>query len=86
MIEKLTPENLHEFIYNYPTKHQYGFMGSETNEILEKYEIDKDKFYDALGVNTCMIIDGEILNYHCDIELALRCVLEDRDKNLSEWD
>ncbi|TXG80220.1 MAG: hypothetical protein E6R13_08410 [Spirochaetes bacterium] len=86
MIEKLTSENLSDFIDNYPTKHKYGFLGSETDAILEKFEIDKEKFYTALGVNTCMIIEGEILNYHCDIELALRCVIEDRDKTLDEWD
>jgi hypothetical protein len=85
-MENLTSENLTDFIYNYPTKHQYGFMSSETNEILEKYKIDKEKFYTALGVNTCMIIEGEILNYHCDIELALRCVIENREKRLDEWD
>jgi hypothetical protein len=83
---KLTTENLSDFINNYPTKHKYGFMGSEINEILEKFDIDKEKFYTALGVNTCMIIEGEILNYHCDIELALRCVIENREKRLDEWD
>lgn len=86
MVDKLTSENLSDFVNNYPTKHKYGFIGTETNEILEKFGIDKDKFYTALGVNTCMIIDGDVINYHCDIELALRCVIEDRDKTLDEWD
>lgn len=86
MVDKLTSENLTEFIDTYPTKHKHGFLGSETNEILEKFEIDKEKFYTAMGVNTCMIIEGQILNYHCDIELALRCVIENRDKTLDEWD
>lgn len=85
-MEKLTSDNLTEFIDTYPTKYQHGFLGSETNEILEKFEIDKEKFYTALGVNTCMVIEGQILNYHCDIELALRCVIENRDKTLEEWD
>lgn len=85
-MDKLTSENLSEFIDSYPTKYQYGFLGCETNEILEQYNINKDDFYKALGVNTCMIMDGQILNYHCDIELALRCVIENRDKTLEEWD
>ena len=86
MIDKLTSENLSGFIYNYPTKHKYGFMGSETDEILEKFNINKEDFYTVLGVNTCMIVEGQILNYHCDIELALRCIIENRDKTLEEWD
>jgi hypothetical protein len=86
MIDILTSENLEQFIDTYPTKHPQGFLSSETNVILERFNIDKDKFNETLGVNTCMIIDGEILNYHCDIELALRCMLENRDKTLEEWD
>ena len=85
-MKTLTSENLSEFINTYPTKYQYGFLSSETNDILEKFEIDKDKFYTALGVNTCMIMEGQTLNYHCDIELGLRCVIEDREKTLDEWD
>ena len=76
VMEKLTSDNLTEFIDTYPTKYQHGFLGSETKEILEKFEIDKEKFYTALGVNTCMVMEGQILNYHCDIELALACGLK----------
>lgn len=85
-MNNLTSENLSEFINSYPTKYEHGFLASETNEILEKFKIDKDKFYDTLGINTCMVIEGQTLNYHCDIELALRCVIENRDKTLEEWD
>jgi hypothetical protein len=85
-MEKLTSENLSEFINSYPTKYEDGFMGSETNEILEKYQIDKEKFYTAMGINTCMVKEGQILNYHCDVKLALRCVIENRGKTLEEWD
>ena len=86
MMEKLTSENLTEFINTYPTKYQYCFLASETNDILEKFGIDKEKFYTALGVNTCMLMEGQVLNYHCDIELALRCVIENRGKTIDEWD
>jgi hypothetical protein len=85
-MDKLTSDKLTEFIDSYPTKYEHGFLDSETKEILEKYEIDKDKFYTALGINTCMVIEGQTLNFHCDIELALRCVIENRDKTLEEWD
>lgn len=86
MVEKLTSENVEDFIYEYPTKNKEGFVGSEINTILEKYEIDKDKFYDALGVNTCMMIGGEFVTYHCDVLKGLRCVIENREQTFEEWD
>jgi len=85
-MNKLTSKNLSKLIHEYPTKYPYGFLGSETNEILEKYEINKDLFHESLGVNTCMLIEGKTLNYHHDIELALRCVIENRGKKIHEWD
>jgi len=86
MVKKLTSENVESFVYDYPTKHVKGFIGKEIIEILEKYEIDKDRFFDALGVNTCMMIDGEIITYHCDILKGLRCVIENREQTFEEWD
>lgn len=86
MVKKLTSENLELFIDTYKTKHKEGFTGVEIQAILEKYKIDNDKFYKALGVNTCMIIEGQFITYHCDVEKGLRCVIEDRDQNILEWD
>jgi len=85
-MEKLTNKNVEDFIYSYPTKNKEGFIASEINDILEKYSIDKDKFYTALGVNTCMLIDGEVVTYHCDVLKGLRCVIENREQNFFEWD
>ena len=86
MVKKLTSENLELFIDTYKTKHKEGFTGYEIEFILEKYKIDKDKFYEALGVNTCMMVEGDYITYHCDVEKGLRCVIEDRDQNILEWD
>ena len=83
---KLTVKNLSKIVDSYPTKHKMGFIGEETKALLVKYKIDSEKFYIALGVNTCAIIDGEVITYHCDIEKGLRCVLEDRQQNIMEWD
>jgi hypothetical protein len=85
-MEKLTSENVESFVYDYPTKHVQGFIGKEIMEILEKYEIDNEKFFDALGVNTCMVIGGETITYHCDILKGLRCVIENREQTFEEWD
>jgi hypothetical protein len=30
--------------------------------------------------------NGELIIYHCDIDKALRCGIEDRDLKLYEWD
>ena len=75
-----------DIINNYPTKYPYGFTASEITNILEEYDIDKDKFYNALGINTCMVIDGQTITYHCDILKGLNCVLENRNQTFEEWD
>jgi hypothetical protein len=85
-MKKLTSKNVTYIVYEYPTKNKEGFVGSEINTILEKYSIDKEKFYEALGVNTCAMIGGEIVTYHCDILKGLRCVIENREQNFLEWD
>lgn len=85
-MEKLTSENVEEFIYEYSTKHKQGFTVYEINTILEEYGIDKNNFYTALGVNTCMIIDNEFITYHCDVLKGLRCVIENREQTFEEWD
>ncbi len=84
--KQLNSKNISEIINNYPTKYKEGFMESEVNSLLEKYGLDSKKFYEKLGVNTCIEIDGEILTYHCDIETALFCLIENRDKTIWEWD
>ena len=45
-----------------------------------------DKFYDALMGIICMVKNNEIITYHCDIEKALRCGIENRNLNIWEWD
>lgn len=74
-------------VYEYDTKHTQGFIKSEIEELLKLYpEINMDKFNNALGGNTCMRIDNEIITYHCDIYKAVLCGLENRNLSLSEWD
>jgi hypothetical protein len=85
-MDTLKSKDVQKLIEEYPTKHKEGFIGSEIITIINKYGISSDAFFDALGVNTCMIIDGDMITYHCDIITALYCVLEDRDKHLWEWD
>ena len=83
---ELTIENVEEFVNNYPTKYKMGFTGAEILELLNKYQIDIDQFYIKLGINTVGVIDGKSVTYHCDILKGLRCVIEDREQTLEEWD
>jgi len=68
------------------TKHKEGYTSLEMNNLCDKLGLDKPTFYDKLGVNTCMVINGEVITYHCDVELAVLLVIEDRDVTQSEWD
>jgi hypothetical protein len=75
-----------EIVRNAKRKNEIGFTGSEIKQLLIDNNIDSDKFYDALGVNTCVMIDGEIITYFWDIEKALDCVINNRDMDITEWD
>lgn len=83
---ELTIENVKEIVDNYPTKHKMGFVGREILSLLKDYGIDNKEFFKKLGVNTVGVIDTEVVTYHCDILKGLRCVLEDREQTLEEWD
>ena len=64
-----------------------GMTGEEILAVLRELKIEHGKFWEKLGVNTC-IVDKEtqkVLHYHCDIETALKCCLENREKSLEEW-
>jgi len=84
--EKLTIENVEDIVYNWPTQHEMGFTGLEITTLLGSYLVDAEKFYDKLGINTVGVVNGQSVTYHCDILKGLRCVLEDRDQTLEEWD
>ena len=75
-------------VSEFKTKNEEGFTNDEMKELLKNnFEgINMDKFYNAMMGNTCMVIGDEIINYHCDVEKALRCGLENRDLTIGEWD
>jgi len=76
-----------DIVNNFPTKNKEGFTGKEIQTLLKQYpDINMEKFHDALRGITCMMIDNEMIIYHCDVELALRCGLENRDPTAFEWD
>lgn len=74
-------------VNNYPTKNKEGFTNIEIRNIINLFPtMNLTKFNDAFNGNTCMVIDNQIINYHCDIINAIICGLENRDLNISEWD
>ena len=79
--------DIREEVNSWLTKNKQGFTHDEYMKLLENYpEINMDRFWDALNGITCMSIDGETVVFHRDIELAIRCGMEDRSPTISEWD
>ena len=86
-MEKLTIENVERITYTYPTKYPQGFTAIELNEFLINHDVNITDFFNKLGIgHTCMVLDGNTIRYHHDILTALRCVIENRDMTLDEWD
>lgn len=80
-------DKLHCLVYSWPCKNAGGYTQEEMDELLKKFpDINMEKFDKALMGNTCMLVEGETIRYHCDILKALRCGIENRDLHLWEWD
>lgn len=79
-------EKLQKKVFDYNTKYKEGFIKSEIEQLLEELNINEIRFYKALGVNTCMMIDGDIIFYHTDILKGVVCAIENREQNSLEWD
>lgn len=80
-------KNIREKVYGFNTKNKEGFVQSEIDTLLKDYpRINMDKFNNALMGITCMRINNEMVIYHCDVDKALRCGLENRNLNYLEWD
>ena len=76
---------IREQVNSYKTKHKQGFTHEEYMKLLENYPgINMDRFSDALNGITCMRIDGETVVFHRDIELAIRCGMEDKGSTTME--
>lgn len=73
-------------IEDYATKYKQGFTYEEQIDLCTKLNVDADEYHKKLGVNTCMVMDGKIVTYHCDVEMAIGLCLENREQNPYEWD
>lgn len=79
-------KKIQKAVIDYPTKYKEGFINIEIVDLLENLNINKKKFNKAMGVNTCMLIDGNLITYHTDIIKGIVCAIEDREQNSIEWD
>jgi hypothetical protein len=86
MSEKLSVDKLSDIIENYPCRYKQGFTHKEIVGLLDEYSIESDLFYEKLGVNSSLSLDGQRIIYHCDVKTSLMCILENRGKNNLEWD
>jgi hypothetical protein len=81
-------KNLNKIVYSYNTKYDQGFTEDEIFSLIKQIggDINIARFNDAMMGNTCMVIDNQIINYHCDVLTALRCGYENRGLKFSEFD
>ena len=80
-------KSVFDIVYNYPTKYREGFTNSEIEEVLKNFPNLNRKFYDnTLYGTTCMMIDNEMIVYHCDIENAIICGLRGTNIGGIKWD
>jgi hypothetical protein len=77
-----------DLVGSYPTKNKEGFTSEEIKDLVANNfpHVTKEQFAEKLGINTCMVINGEVVMYRFDVRLALRLINEDRDVNALEWD
>jgi len=80
--------NCIEIIVNtFPIKSEFGFTTKEQEKLLKLFpNINKEKYDNALMGITCMMIDNQIIVYHCDIITALKCGTQNRNIKHYEWD
>lgn len=75
--------NLEKIVYNFRNKYEEGFTSEEMSRLCKELKVDKDQFNEALGINTCVLIEGETITYHRDVLNALNKIL---NGNFIFWD
>ena len=86
--------NLKDIVYTFDTESEYGFKEHEIHELLitkiiKQYPtFNMQKFDKAFMGNTCMRDENDMqfIYYHCDVLTAIKCGVENREINISEFD
>lgn len=74
----MTSKQIYQVVEGFTTKHKQGFTTEEIKTLLIRYEIKTDRFYECMGVNTHMMIEGDSITFHCDVENALNKYYHDK--------
>ena len=77
--------DIKKIVNEFPTKYSSGFTDEEIADLLEQLNFNEKRFNKAMGTNTVMIIDGNIIHYHTDIESALNQVLNGKSQHPLAW-
>jgi len=76
---------IREQVNSYKTKYKEGFTREAYMKLLENYPgINMERFSDALNGITATRIYGETVVFPHDIELAIRCGMEDKGSTTME--
>lgn len=67
---------IREKIDSFARKHEAGFTRHEIVELCKDITVDADEVFWQMGVNTVAIIDGDIVTYPWDVEMAIMGALE----------
>ena len=87
MTKKIELSSIRETIDTHPHVYEEGFTREEIYRLLSKFTgISREKFWDNVGVVTCLMKDGNVVYFIDDIELAIRCTLENRKPTIYEFD
>lgn len=80
-------DEIKKLVYSYKTKYKEGFINDEMQDILKQFpDINMEKFNNAMQGNTCIAKGNQTIIFHCDVEKAIRCGVENRDLKIWEWD
>jgi len=80
----MTQKELKDLIYNRKTIYSEGYTVAEVKQLCQDLGVNEKKFSEAMGVNTVMIIDNQIVTFPVDIYYAASIVLNNLKQTLRD--
>ena len=69
-----------------PLDHKHGYYGETVEKWIKMFGINKKKFWHVMGINTCLMHEGHVVYYPCDIERTIRECINRKWVSHEEWD
>jgi hypothetical protein len=76
----------HSLINEKYTSYKEGLTGEEMISIAKDLKLNQEDVNKELGVNTCMVIDGNTITYRDDFQGAIYRVITDKKQHPLSWD